>query len=64
MVWQYIIICVVLAVSVGYAVWRIYKALHVKPGDPCYGCALKDVCRRNAYCGKETQRIGKSANKS
>lgn len=47
---QYIILGVVLAISVGYAIWRIIKALNVKSGDPCYGCALKDACRKK--CNK------------
>lgn len=47
---QYIILGVVLTASIGYAVWRIKKALSIKSGDSCYGCALKDACRKN--CNK------------
>ena len=43
---QYIIIALVVATCVAYALWRIRKALSVKSGDPCYGCALKKVCRK------------------
>lgn len=44
---QYIILAVVLTVSVVYAVYRAIKALSVKSGDPCYGCALKDACQKS-----------------
>ena len=43
---QYIIIAVVLTACIAYALWRIRKALGVKTGDPCYGCALKKACRK------------------
>ena len=43
---QYIIIAIVLTACVAYALWRIRKSLSVKTGDPCYGCALKKVCRK------------------
>lgn len=43
---QYIIIALVVATCVAYALWRIRKALSVKSGDPCYGCALKKVCKK------------------
>ena len=43
---QYIIIALILAGCVAYAIWRIRKALSVKTGDPCHGCALKKVCRK------------------
>lgn len=51
---QYIIIALVVAMCVAYALWRIRKALSVKSGDPCYGCALKKVCRK-----KDTRQNGK-----
>lgn len=44
---QYIIIGVVVAASVAYAAWRIKKAMDMRSGDPCHGCALKDACLRN-----------------
>lgn len=47
MIIQYIIIVIVLLISIAYAVWRIHKALKVKSGDPCYGCALRKVCRKD-----------------
>lgn len=53
---QYIILGVVLAAAVAYSVYRIWKALHVKSGDPCYGCALKDACqkyKKKEPCGKK-----------
>lgn len=50
---QYIIIALVVATCVAYALWRIRKALSVKSGDPCYGCALKKVCRK-----KDTRQNG------
>lgn len=45
---QYIIIAIVLMACVAYALWRIRKALSVKTGDPCYGCALKQVCKKKS----------------
>lgn len=47
MIIQYIILAVVLAACLAYAIWRIKKAISVKSGDPCYGCALKDACLKN-----------------
>lgn len=44
---QYIILGAILLACIIYAVWRIKKALSVKSGGPCYGCALKDVCQKN-----------------
>lgn len=44
---QYAIIFIVLALCIAYAVWRIHKALKIKSGDPCDGCALKKVCRKD-----------------
>ncbi len=46
MITQYIIITIVLIACVTYALWRIRKALSVKTGDQCYGCALKKVCKK------------------
>ncbi|MBO5627078.1 MAG: FeoB-associated Cys-rich membrane protein [Prevotella sp.] len=34
---QYVIVAALLALAVGYAAWRIYRALRAA-GDPCYGC--------------------------
>ena len=34
---QYLIVTVILAIAVGYAAWRIYRALRTA-NDPCYGC--------------------------
>ncbi len=41
---QFIIIFIVLACAIGYAAWRIYKALSAPPNPcaGCQGCALKD----------------------
>lgn len=34
---QYLIVTVILAIAVGYAAWRIYRAFRMA-NDPCYGC--------------------------
>ncbi len=47
-IFQYIIIAFALMACVAYALWRIRKALSVKSGDPCYGCALKKVCKKKS----------------
>ncbi len=47
-IFQYIIIAIVLIACVAYALWRIKNALSVKTGDPCYGCALKKVCKKKS----------------
>ena len=49
---QYIITAIVLATCVAYAIWRIRKTLSVKTGDPCYGCALKKVCKKKGTRNK------------
>ena len=41
--YQLIIVAIIVAACLVYAGIRIRKALRVKPGDPCYGCALKDA---------------------
>lgn len=51
---QYIIIAVVLTACIAYTLWRIRKALSVKTGDPCYGCALKKACRKK-YAREDTK---------
>lgn len=43
---QYIVLGIVLTACVAYAIYRAVKALSVKSGDPCYGCALKDACQK------------------
>lgn len=45
--YQLIIVAIIVAACLVYAGIRIRKALRVKPGDPCYGCALKDACKKN-----------------
>ncbi|MBP5569801.1 MAG: FeoB-associated Cys-rich membrane protein [Prevotella sp.] len=50
---QYLIVAILLAVAVMYAVWRIYRALRAA-NDPCYGCEgcqLKEI--RDAQRKKE-----------
>lgn len=47
MVLQYIIIGIVILLCLIYAGWRIHRAFKIKAGDPCYGCALKKVCRKD-----------------
>ncbi len=47
-IFQYIIVAIALMACVAYALWRIRKALSVKSGDPCYGCALKKVCKKKS----------------
>lgn len=46
MIVQYIIVGIVVLGALSYAYCRIRKALSVKSGDPCYGCALKKVCKK------------------
>jgi hypothetical protein len=46
MIAQYIIVGIVVALAFFYALYRIRKALGQKSGDPCYGCALKKVCKK------------------
>ena len=46
MIVQYIIVGTVVLGALSYAYYRIRKALSVKSGDPCYGCALKKVCKK------------------
>jgi hypothetical protein len=57
--WQYIIITVVLALAVGYAVWRIRRTLQNEATCcGCEGCALKNQC-----CDKKTcEKFGQSKN--
>lgn len=43
---QIVIVIIILVACIVYAGIRIRKALRVKPGDPCYGCALKDACKK------------------
>ena len=45
---EWIIVYGVLTAAVGYAAWRIYKAIR-RNNDPCYGCIgceLKDMKRQ------------------
>ena len=46
MIAQYIIVGIVVALAFFYALYMIRKALRQKSGDPCYGCALKQVCKK------------------
>lgn len=46
MIVQYIIVGIIIVCALSYAYYRIRKALSVKSGDPCYGCALKQVCKK------------------
>lgn len=46
MVVQYIIVGVIVTIALVYAFLMVRKALSVKSGDPCYGCALKKVCKK------------------
>lgn len=46
MIAQYIIVGIVVALAFFYALYMIRKALRQKSGDPCYGCALKKVCKK------------------
>lgn len=48
---QLIIVAVVVAACLAYAIQRIRKALRVKAGEPCGGCALKEVCEKNKRKG-------------
>ena len=53
---QYIILAVVLTACVVYAVYRAIKALRVKSGHPCYGCAMKDECQKSKVRPQLSQR--------
>lgn len=55
MIVQYIIVGIVVLGALSYAYYRIRKALSVKSGDPCYGCALKKVCKRRSGSGLLTR---------
>lgn len=44
---QMIVIAIVLAACLVFAVLRIRKIFKMKAGDPCYGCALKDACQKH-----------------
>lgn len=46
MIVQNIIVGIIVALALSYALYKIRKALSVKSGDPCYGCALKKVCKK------------------
>ena len=46
MIAQYIIVGIVVALAFFYALYMIRKALRQKSGNPCYGCALKKVCKK------------------
>ena len=46
MIVQYIIVGIIVALAFSYALYMIQKALRIKSGDPCYGCALKKVCKK------------------
>lgn len=49
--YQLIIVAIIVAACLVYAGIRIRQALRVKPGDPCYGCALKDACKKKQEQG-------------
>lgn len=46
MLLQYIIVSIIIVLALSYALYMIRKALSVRSGDPCYGCALKKVCTK------------------
>ena len=46
MIVQNIIVGIIVALALSYALYKIRKALSIKSGDPCYGCALKKVCKK------------------
>lgn len=46
MIVQNIIVGIIVALAFSYALYKIRKALSIKSGDPCYGCALKKVCKK------------------
>ena len=45
MMWQTGVVFIVLAVAIGYAGWRIYKALTYE-NEACRGCALAEKCTK------------------
>ena len=44
--WQTGVVIIVLAIAVGYAVYRVYRML-TNRNDTCEGCALKDSCKKH-----------------
>ena len=59
---QEIIVAIILLLSVGYAVYRVYKSIR-QAGDPCYGCkgcALHEQMKKNeCYKRKATTKQAK-----
>ena len=45
--WQTGVVIIVLAVAVGYAVYRVYRTL-TNRNDACEGCVLKDSCKKHS----------------
>ena len=43
--WQYGVIFLVVAATVGYAGYRVYRAL-TDPNEACKGCALAEKCTK------------------
>ena len=59
---QTAIVIVIIALSVAYAVWRVYRFLQTSAEDPCagcQGCALKELKRQkgeNKHCTEKKYR--------
>lgn len=54
---QSLLVFLIVAAAVGYACWRISKAISTAQ-DPCAGCAgcpLKDAKSKNKKCNKKKQ---------
>lgn len=68
MIVQNIIVGNIVALAFSYALYKIRKALSIKSGDPCYGCALKKVCKKEKRLRsiekEETVSMEKDANAS
>lgn len=68
MIVQNIIVGIIVALALSYALYKIRKALSIKSGDPCYGCALKKVCKKEkrlrAIKKEETVIMEKESNAS
>lgn len=68
MIVQNIIVGIIVALAFSYALYKIRKALSIKSGDPCYGCALKKVCKKEKRLRsiekEETVSMEKDANAS
>lgn len=54
---QTVLVAVIVAASVGYAAWRIYRsvAYHDDPCATCNGCPLKEQKQKKRRCERKKQ---------